>query len=168
MPATDFTAYRFDPPEIEINFLTGNVPRPCVPLNPPAEAHPVRALIGGQTVIFKTAEEKFDALVKEWRNLRQPGSSTAPLVNDAYGQIVAMGQEAVPLLLREVERQSGHWFTALTWITGVNLATPATRGNIRELRKAWLQWGKDNGRIARDREGAMAAGQPPERAGVRL
>jgi hypothetical protein len=98
-------------------------------------------------ISFPSIEHAFDALVSEWRRLRERGSSTAPLVNDAYGQIVAMGWPVVPLLLREVERQSGHWFEALTWITREDLSTPKTRGNIRELRRAWLQWGRERGFI---------------------
>lgn len=97
--------------------------------------------IGGQKVVFTSHEEKFNALAAEWRRLRDEGSSTAPLVNDAYGQIVAMGWEAVPFLLREVEQKSGHWFTALKWITGEDVVKPEMRGNIRAIREAWLQWG---------------------------
>jgi hypothetical protein len=103
------------------------------------------ALIEGKQVTFPTIEQAFDALVAEWRRLREPGSSVAPIMNDAYGQIVAMGWDAVPLLLREVQRKSGHWIDALTWITGEDLVTPEMRGNMREQRKVWLSWGEKHG-----------------------
>jgi hypothetical protein len=114
------------------------------------EAHPFAqfaskqiAIINGSSVSFQTVEEKFNALVAEWRRLRETGSSTDNLVNDAYGQIVAMRWPVVPLLLREVEAQSGHWFTALKWITGLTLVTPDMRGNVRAMRDVWLRWGKE-------------------------
>src|SRR5579862_309870 len=62
-------------------------------------SRPFTAIVNGETVSFETVEGKFDALVAEWRRLREQGSSTAPLINDAYGQIVAMGWRAVPFLL---------------------------------------------------------------------
>lgn len=38
----------------------------------------------------------------------------------AYQQIIALGPAAVPLLLRELEREPDHWFWALAAITGEN------------------------------------------------
>ena len=87
---------------------------------------------------------KFNALVKDWQRARQ-GSSTAPLVDDAYGQIVAMGQEAIPMLLREVEKGSGHWFTALKWITAADVVTNENRHSIKRLKESWLAWGLERG-----------------------
>jgi len=101
------------------------------------------AIIQGKRVTFKDMESKFYTLVVEWKKIRN--SNSGILVNDAYGQIVAMGWDAVPLLLREVKRESGHWFTALEWITAANISIPEIHGNIRELRKIWLKWGEENG-----------------------
>jgi hypothetical protein len=109
------------------------------------------AIINGKSETFASTEEKFEALAAEWRRLREQGSSTDQLLNDAYGQIVAMGWPVVPLLLREVERESGHWFTALKWITGINLVTPEMRGNIRAIRESWLKWGKECDLLAKVR-----------------
>jgi hypothetical protein len=105
------------------------------------------ARVNGKILTFPNPEAAFNALVGEWRRLRESGSSVAPIMNDAYGQIVAMGWEVVPFLLREVQRQSGHWFDALTWITREDLVTPEMRGNIREQRKVWLSWGTRHGLI---------------------
>lgn len=105
------------------------------------------ARINGRRELFATTQETFRALVAEWQRLRGSGSSTAPIMNDAYGQIVAMGWPVVRLLLNEVAKQSGQWFDALTWITREDLSTPSTRGSTRELRKAWLHWGNERGII---------------------
>jgi hypothetical protein len=125
----------------------------AVPLSRDPEIH--SALIDGQTVTFASPREKFDALVVEWRRLRDAGSSIDDVVNDAYGQIVSMGYQAVPFLLREASRQSGHWFTALKWITGQNVVTPEMRGNLRAIRRAWLKWGTENGYAIGDSAGAV-------------
>ena len=116
---------------------------------------PIRAIIAGKESVFSTADEKFRALADECRGSFAAGSSTDHFLSDAYGQIVAMGWQAVPLLLQEVAAQSGHWITALTWITGIDLSTPATRGSARELRKAWLRWGIDNGYYSGNSQGEM-------------
>jgi hypothetical protein len=119
---------------------------------------PLRAIINGKTAIFKTPEEKFHALVAESLRLRAPGSSTDSFFNHAYGQIVAMGWSAVPLLLKESQRQRGHWFTALAWITGIEMVTPAMRGNLRQIRAAWTRWGIENGYITEDSQGQVVQG----------
>jgi hypothetical protein len=115
------------------------------------------ALIDGASREFRGPEEKFHALVDECRRLRETGSSTASAINDAYGQIVAMGWAAVPLLLREVQLRGGHWFTALKWITGENLVGPEMAGDIRAIREVWLRWGKEHGYITGDVQGSVDA-----------
>ena len=37
----------------------------------------------------------------------------------AHRQIIEMGEEAVPLILRRIERQGGLWYRALETITGI-------------------------------------------------
>jgi len=125
-------------------------PTAAQPIGAKQPSNLTTALIQNELVSFPTVEHTFNALVAEWRRLRGFGSSTAPLVNDAYGQIATMGQPVVPLLLREVAKGSGHWFDVLTWLTRVDLATPETRGNIRALRAAWIKWGADNGYLPRE------------------
>jgi len=53
-----------------------------------------------------------------------------------------MGPEAVPFLLRELEREPGLLFCALQEITGENPVPTAARGKIREIAKAWVEWGQ--------------------------
>lgn len=126
------------PPELQVQPVAGREVHPFAQY-----ASKQIALINGSPVSFNTIEDKFNALVAEWRRLREKGSSTDTMINDAYGQIVAMGWPVVPLLLQEVERQSGHWFTALKWITGKNLVKPEMRGDLRAMRNVWLEWGKE-------------------------
>jgi hypothetical protein len=106
--------------------------------------------------VFSTIDDKFDALVAECRRLRDTGSSTDTFFNDAYGQIVGMGKVVVPLLLRELQNQNGHWISALTWIQNEDLVTHEMRGNLRKMRQAWLDWGIKNGHIAGISKGNVA------------
>lgn len=56
-----------------------------------------------------------------------------------------MGEEVVPLLLRELERKSGQWFGALKSITGEDPVPKEHKGSTKEMTKAWLEWGKQQG-----------------------
>jgi hypothetical protein len=63
----------------------------------------------------------------------------------AYQEIITMGQEVVPLLLRDLEQEPDHWFAALRAITGAHPVPPEDRGDLHKMAAAWLRWGKDNG-----------------------
>src|ERR1700683_5513891 len=71
--------------EIVLNSL--NVPGGSAGANgivPPIRSE-FLARIGGRKIMFDRIEDKFTALVAEWRRLREPGSSTDSIINDAYG-----------------------------------------------------------------------------------
>jgi hypothetical protein len=86
---------------------------------------------------------KFNALADRWRReTRFSSSSEERVLHDAYQSIIAMGQQAVPLVLKELEKNGGHWFWALRFLTGVN---PVPEGaNIEAARKAWIEWGREH------------------------
>jgi hypothetical protein len=91
-------------------------------------------------------EQQFLDLVTTWKRERGPYSSSARLAeHPAYQQIIGMGPEVVPWLLRELEREPDHWFRALHTLTGADPVPPASRGKIREMAEAWLRWGQDHG-----------------------
>jgi hypothetical protein len=64
-------------------------------------------------------------------------------MHPAYQQIIGLGNEAVPLLLRELKKEPDHWFWALKAITGVDPVEPTQRGRVKEMAGAWLRWGKE-------------------------
>jgi hypothetical protein len=98
-----------------------------------------------QTTIIPL-EQRFDELVAIWKRERGPHSSSARLAeHPAYQQIIRMGPEVVPLLLREVERDPDHWFRALHALTGVNPVPAQCQGRVREMAAAWLLWGREQG-----------------------
>jgi hypothetical protein len=94
----------------------------------------------------ETTEERFQRLAAVWLAETAYVSSSSDLVNHpAFQEIVSMGNAVVPLLLRELERRSGHWHRALKRITGVDPVPVADRGNIGKMAEAWLRWGKEQG-----------------------
>lgn len=56
-----------------------------------------------------------------------------------------MGSPIIPLLLRELQKSSGHWHRALRQITGADPVPVAARGNMDKAAQAWLRWGKEQG-----------------------
>jgi hypothetical protein len=91
-------------------------------------------------------ENQFRDLVAAWKADRGPSSFMADLVrHPAYQAVIALGPPAVPLLLRELEREPDHWFAALRAITGVDPVSAASRGKLAEMATAWLKWGREQG-----------------------
>lgn len=63
--------------------------------------------------------------------------------NSAYLRIIGIGREALPLLVRELRRNSGPWFTAMYAIAGEDAAAGET--TVPGARAAWLRWAERNG-----------------------
>jgi hypothetical protein len=63
----------------------------------------------------------------------------------AYQEIIQLGPEVVPLLLRDLDETERHWFVALRALTGANPIPASAAGNIPKMIEAWRTWGKENG-----------------------
>jgi hypothetical protein len=88
-----------------------------------------------------TSLEQFQALVSQWNEACGLLSSTSAMVaHPAYQSIIEMGEPVVPLLLRDLERESTHWFEALKAITGEDPVSAGDWGNIPAMKSAWLAW----------------------------
>lgn len=91
-------------------------------------------------------QARFDALAAQWAEETAPLSdSTKIAMHPAYQEIIGMGQAAVPLILRDLAKQTRHWSAALRAITGVNPVKPEQYGNIPAITAAWLKWGHEQG-----------------------
>jgi len=89
-------------------------------------------------------EQRFRRLVEQWREETGPISSMTELVqHPAYQEIIRMGWDAVPLLLRELRERPHHWFWALKVITGEDPVQPEDRGDLEQMARAWLTWSED-------------------------
>lgn len=93
----------------------------------------------------KTASD-FQRLTLKWKSERRGSSSTATLaMHPAYQQIIGMGEDAVPLILADLQRGVDHWFWALKAITRENPVPDEDRGNLKKMAAAWLDWGRAKG-----------------------
>jgi hypothetical protein len=93
-------------------------------------------------------EAKFLALVQKWRMETGHLSSAARMAqHPAYQQIIGMGTAAVPLLLAQLQRHPDFWFAALRAITGEDPVPPRSAGKLKEMARAWLEWGRAKGYI---------------------
>ena len=86
------------------------------------------------TQAAESVEQKFQRLAAVWRAETGHLSSLTKMVSHpAYQEIIALGPEVVPSLLRDLEREPDHWFAALRAITGAQPVPPEDRGRIEAL-----------------------------------
>ena len=96
--------------------------------------------------INEDVKEEFETLARRWRKETALISSVDDLcTHDAYQAIIGIGPPAVPLILRELELEPGHWFVALRAITGLMVDGEAPPGNVGAMARAWTDWGRRNG-----------------------
>ena len=88
--------------------------------------------------------DKFLRLSNEWKRDTGHLSLVSQIAaHPSYQAIVAMGESAIPLILRDLEKEPNHWFSALSAIAGEGPEIHVhERGDIRAISEAWLEWGK--------------------------
>ena len=95
---------------------------------------------------FSDIERQFNQLASQWEaETGMLSVLSQKVLHPAYQQIIGMGEKAIPLLLKELEREPNHWFWALRSITGANPVKPENRGRIKCMAQDWLEWGRDRG-----------------------
>jgi hypothetical protein len=93
----------------------------------------------------ETLPEGFRRLAATWQEaVAYQSSTTVRNSHPAYREIISLGLDAVPLLLRDLEDNQTHWFCALREITGANPIPESAAGNVPLMVAAWLRWAKDN------------------------
>ncbi|MCM3873687.1 MAG: hypothetical protein ND895_23620 [Pyrinomonadaceae bacterium] len=100
------------------------------------------------TAVIESGEQKFRQLANAW--IAETGFLSDPskkFSHRSYLKIIGMGEKVLPLILREVERMSGHWFVALDAISDANPVSSEDQTNLQRTANAWLQWGRDKGYI---------------------
>lgn len=100
-------------------------------------------------VINTTFRRDFAMHAKKWQEETKFLSSVEDVaLHPSYQRIMGMGPEAVPLILRDLQKAPNHWFWALHFMTGENPIPTADEGNMQAMAAAWLDWGKNRGYIA--------------------
>ena len=99
-----------------------------------------------QSGFYSSAQQerriKFDRFLAEWRQQRAFISNYDRIVAcPGHLSIVAMGQDALPLIMEELEKgASDPFFRALELITSAQPVRHEDRGNLEKMNKAWLDW----------------------------
>ncbi len=93
--------------------------------------------------------EKFQRLSNEWKHDTGHMSILSRIVtHSSYQGIIDMGEQAIPLILKDLEIEPNHWFSALSAIAGDGPEIPAEdKGDMRAISQAWLEWGKSKNYI---------------------
>ncbi len=93
-------------------------------------------------------EQRFRALAEKWEQETGSLSSvTKRVMNKNYQAIVGMGQQVVPILLRDIQENRRDWFWALSAITQENPIDPSDAGRVDKMISAWVNWGKKRGML---------------------
>lgn len=94
--------------------------------------------------------ELFRTLADEWHEETDHVSSpTRKYMHPAYQRIISLGLQALPFILGDLQTRGGDWYWALSVITGGASPVPDdAAGDVRRIKTAWLDWGRQNGYIS--------------------
>lgn len=86
---------------------------------------------------------EFERLASDWQRETTHISSVSDIARHrSYRAIIEMGEEAIPLVLRDLKATHDQWFRALRAITGESPVSREDRGDVKAMTTAWLDWGK--------------------------
>lgn len=92
----------------------------------------------------------FDILARIWKAETAGMSSITMKTNHpAYKLILDLAptDTLLRLILRDLRVAPAHWFPALKRLAGSSPVPLQHRGNVAEMRRAWLHWGKAQGHL---------------------
>ncbi|MGH9690448.1 MAG: hypothetical protein ACRD4C_05055 [Candidatus Acidiferrales bacterium] len=93
-------------------------------------------------------EPEFNRRVREWKRDRNSSSLSSVITSHpAYLRIIGMGPDALPLVLRELEKELDHWFVALQSISGEDPVPDESRGDMMAMTRSWVEWGRKKGYV---------------------
>jgi len=99
--------------------------------------------------IAEPLEQRFQNLKSDWVSKSRHLSNTAQIsLIFSYQRIIGMGPAVVPMILKELQKETDHWFWALEAITGENPVSKEEAGDVEASAKAWIQWGRDSGNLS--------------------
>jgi hypothetical protein len=95
-------------------------------------------------------EAEFNTLANKWESETRNISSPRVIVSHPIVQeILVLGEQVVPMILRRMEDRPWFWFELLMKLTKSPLdpITPDMRGDMQRMTEAWLKWGAESGII---------------------
>jgi hypothetical protein len=128
---------------VRINSVTGNQPGSIPGTVIPRTQCYLTATIDGEVKPFEDSRQKFEELSRSWNDWNL-GKSVIDYHDFAFEQIVGMGADAVPFLLKKLAAGESEWIYALKCITGQQADTEEMVGDEDRVVDAWIRWGKDN------------------------
>lgn len=89
-------------------------------------------------------EKQFNELSIKWKNETGVFSTTVDKINDTYLDIIALGKEIIPFILKDMQKQDGssHWHTALKALSKENPINREDLGRNKRIKEVWLAWGR--------------------------
>jgi len=96
----------------------------------------------------RVSEEKFQFYLSRWKEETGGESSLTNITSNMnYLRIISLGIEAVPMILRELQREPAPWFVALRAITEDDSVGRDFPGDFRAKAAAWIRWGQEHGYV---------------------
>jgi hypothetical protein len=105
---------------------------------------------GGEKRWLPDVQSVFFSLAGKWEVESAGISSDSRFTKLSYQQIIGLGPDVVPFLLRDLVDNSDdppHWFWALVAITRANPMPDSARGDSVQQANAWIRWGLSRGII---------------------
>jgi hypothetical protein len=88
-------------------------------------------------------ENEFNKLAWEWSaSIGNVSSLTAMAEHPKYHEIINLGWDVVPFLLRDLQQNHRFWLPALAEITTIRPYDQRDAGNSKRMIDAWITWGK--------------------------
>ncbi len=93
-------------------------------------------------------EQQFNELANKWREETGLFSTSFHKINDSYLEVISLGKEVVPFLLRDLQNIGGaNWHTALKIITKENPISEQDLNSTKKIKEGWTAWGRKNNLI---------------------
>ena len=95
----------------------------------------------------QSVERTFRELAARWTDLTAYRSNVGALREHPVArEIIALGEPAIPLLLRELAREPAvSWMVLLAATSGEDPVPPEAAGRVAAMARAWLDWGRMRG-----------------------
>ena len=91
-------------------------------------------------------ERRFNDLAEQWKSETAHQSLMSNIVlHRSYQEIIGLGHDVLPLILKNLSVEPNHWFWALRAISGEDPVPAGDVGRFDAMRNAWLEWGRNRG-----------------------